>query len=60
LPGFVRYVEKITFDLNRKIWRFELTRLSAIFIHRYDEGERFSPQIDLQPPYCGHKVGVFI
>ncbi|MGO8868687.1 MAG: 2OG-Fe(II) oxygenase [Alphaproteobacteria bacterium] len=60
IAWFVRKVEEITFDLNRKIWRFEITHLSRVAILRYDEGDRFSQHVDLAPPHCDRKIGVFI
>ena len=60
IAWFVRKVEEITFDLNRKIWRFDITRLGTIVILRYDEGDRFQQHVNLAPPHCDHKIGVFI
>ncbi len=47
IAWFVRKVEEITFDLNRKIWRFDITRLGTIVILRYDEGDRFQQHVQL-------------
>ena len=60
IAWFVRKVEEITVDLNRKIWRFDLTRLGPFAILRYDKGDHFLQHVDLQPPYCDRKIVVFI
>jgi predicted 2-oxoglutarate/Fe(II)-dependent dioxygenase YbiX len=60
IAWFARKVAEIIVDLNRKIWRFDLNRLSEIGILRYDKGDRFPRHSDLQAPYCDRKIGVFI
>ena len=60
IAWFVRKVEEITFDLNKKIWRFDITGLGTIVILRYDEGDGFPQHVNLAAAYGDHKIGVFI
>jgi PKHD-type hydroxylase len=55
-----RKLSDIVAELNRHIWRFDITRLSGVFILRYDAGEELPQHVDLDEAFSDRKLGILL
>lgn len=60
IVAFRRKLEGIIGDLNREVWRFDITGLTDITIIRYDVDDQISLHTDLQSDNYDLKLGVVL
>jgi hypothetical protein len=60
IVAFRRKLKAIVGDLNREVWRFDITGLTNITILRYDVDDQVTLHTDLQADPCDLKLGVVL